>query len=48
MTVWPVPKLRNEMLEFLGPILGSLGLISDKKKKVLVCLICVLYLCVIA
>ena len=25
MTVWSVPKLGTELLEFLGPILGSLG-----------------------
>ena len=25
MTVWSVPKLGTELLEFLGPFLGSLG-----------------------
>ena len=41
MAVWPVPKLGTEMLEFLGPILGNPGLISDKKKRSL----CALYVC---
>ena len=47
MAVWLVLKLRAEMLEFLGPILDSPELISNKK-MVLVCLILLLYLCVIA
>ena len=47
MAVWSVPKLGTEMLEFFGPVLDSPELISEKK-MVFVCLICVLYLYVIA
>ena len=46
MAVWPVLKIGTEMLEFLGPVLGNLGLISDKKKRSL-CALYVYYICVL-
>ena len=46
MAVWPVPKLGTDMLEYLGLILGSPGLISEKKKRSL-CALYVYYICVL-
>ena len=40
MAIWSVPKLGTELLEFLGPVLDSPGLISDWKWSPCVIIVC--------
>ena len=40
MAVWSVPKLGTELLEFLGPVLDSLGLILGWKWSPCVIIVC--------
>ena len=40
MAVWSVPKLGTELLEFLGPVLDSPGLIPSWKWSPYVIIVC--------